>query len=215
LGATAGQAPAPASVAQAYTYQEGIQAPSADVQAPKKKLNWKHYALAAAVACLALLAAAVVAAVVLMRKPAQANKNPVTIPSEDIRRQEVAQPQAGGQSGQPSQPGAGVVTAPSPEPTATDRKRVEKGSGLPSEAKPGDDSLGQVPPAGPSPSVEPTKPRETHAQAPTAPRDKSTSGGKQASADDNKEKKGKLGGLFKKIGGILKGDDKDKDKKQP
>ena len=217
LGAAVSQAPDSVSVAQSYPYQQGIQAPSTGVPAPKRKLNWKHYLVAAAFACLALVAAAVVAAVILMRKPAQANKNTLTAPVQDTRQPEIAQPQAGGQTGQPGQPGAGVVTAPSPEPTATDRKRVEKGSGLPTEAKPGEDTLGQVPPAGPSPSVEPTKQRETHAQAPTAPREKTPSGGKQASADDNnnKEKKGKLGGLFKKIGGILKGDDKDKDKKQP
>jgi serine/threonine-protein kinase len=213
LGAMAGEAPASAAVAQSYAYQHGTQAPSPAVGAPARKLNWKHYVVAGAFACLVLAAAAVVAAVVLMRKPAQADKNPIGAPSQDIRGQETAQPQAGGQ---PGLSGPGAVTVPSPEPTATDRgKRGEKGSGLPGDAKPvNDDTMGQLPSAGASPSVEPTKPRETHAQAPAASREKPSSGGKQASADENKEKKGKLGGLFKKIGGILKGDDKDKDKKQ-
>jgi serine/threonine-protein kinase len=213
LGATAGQEPVPGAGAQNYTHQQGIQAHSRGVGAPTRKLNWKHYMVAGALACLVLVAAAVVAAVVLMRKPAQANKNPMAAPSQDIRGQETVQPQAGGQ---PGLSGPGAVTVPSPEPTATDRgKRGDKGSGLPIDVKPGnDDTMGQGPSADPSPSVEPTKPRETHAQAPTAPREKPSSGGKQASAEDNKEKKGKLGGLFKKIGGILKGDDKDKDKKQ-
>jgi len=211
LGANTGQPQASASVAQGYTYQQGIQAPSAGVVAPKSKLNWKHYVLAGAFVCLALVAAGVVAAVVLMRRPAQANRNPAGAPSQDVRPQDIAQPKVDGQSGLP---GPGTATMPTPEPTPTDRgKRGEKTPGLPIDANHGDDALGQAPGAIPSPSVEPTKPREAHAQAPGGTREKPPSNGKQTSADDNKEKKGKLGGLFKKIGGILKGDDKDK--KQP
>jgi len=211
MGAIAAPGPGPAASGQSYAYQEGaIQAPAAEAAAPKGKLNWKHYTAAGAIASVGLVASVVLFAMVLMRKPVQPDRNPLVAPPQDAQQQQIAQPQGG----QINQPGAQIV--PSPDLPAADKaKRGDKGAGTPGDtSKPGTDTAtDQLPPV-PGPSVEPSKPRETHAQVPVVPRDKPGSDGKRASADDNKEKKGKLGGLFKKIGGVFKGDDKDKDKKQ-
>jgi len=204
-------APGTASAAAVPSYGQTA-TPAAGQAVPKGKLNWKHYTAAGAIASVGLIATAVLVAMMLMRKPAQTDKNPPAAPSQDTQQQQVAQPL----NGQVSQPGSGAQIVPTPDVPAPDKvRRGDKGAATPGDAtKPGNDTAtDQVPPVT-VPSVEPSKQRDTHAQNPVGPRDKPASDSKRASADDNKEKKGKLGGLFKRIGGILKGDDKDKDKKQ-
>jgi serine/threonine protein kinase len=205
LGAgIAGAVPA----AQAYGYQQAGSVPSP--QAPGKpsgRLNWKHFAAAGAVLVVGLMGTAVLA-IVLMRKPAQSNGKVVEPPPQN-NQQVQDQPITQATGGQISQPSPGVQTAPSPDLPSPDKGR-RAGVATPTDTtKPGNETATDPSLAMPGPSVE-TRPREIHAQTPPAPKDKTPSDGKRASADDNKEKKGKLGGLFKKIGGILKGDDKDK-----
>jgi hypothetical protein len=209
VGAIAGPgasavAAGPPAVAQDFDYQDVAVTPRSG------KLNWKHFAAAGAIVLVGLIAT-VVAVIVLTRRPAQDDKKPLASPPQDTQQQPISQPPGS----QVAQPAPGSQTLPSPEGPSPDKsKRTERGASTPGDTTtPGTDTAtDQLPSSAPNPSVETPKPKETHAQTPAGPHDK-PSDPKHASTDDNKEKKGKLGGLLKKIGGVFKSDDKDKDKK--
>jgi serine/threonine-protein kinase len=206
MGVIAGPVQAPASGVAVGGYPPAAsQAGQAAPPSRSGKLNWKHFSVAGGIVFLGLVASAVLL-IMWMRRPEQAGKKPLVFPSQDAQQQPISQPPGG----QIAQPGQGSQTLPGPDSPVSDKgKHTDRGAGPPIDASRPDTGAGtdQLPTAVPGPSVESPKLRDTHAQNPTHDR---PSNSKSASADDNKEKKGKLGGLFKKIGGILKGDDKDK-----
>jgi serine/threonine-protein kinase len=206
-------APVPGAAADvAVAGYSHVAVPTQPVAPPSSgKLNWKHFTAAAAIVFLGLVASAVVL-ILVIRRPGLADKKAPGSPSQDAQQQPIAQPPGG----QITQPDPGSQVLPGPDTPIPDKgKRADRGAGTPVEApKPGTDTATAQPTtAVPAPSAETQKPKETRVQNPAGPREK-PSDPKSASADDNKEKKGKLGGLFKKIGGILKGDDKDKKQQQ-